>query len=63
MNNNPSSSSSGIGFWGLLTIAFIALKLAGFIDWPWLWVLAPIWCIVALASIVIIFVFIKLFKP
>ena len=28
-----SSSSSGIGFVGLLTIVFITLKLTGFIDW------------------------------
>lgn len=36
-------SSGGIGFFGMLTIVFIALKLAGFIDWPWLLVLSPIW--------------------
>lgn len=32
-----------IGFAGLLTIVFIALKLMGFIDWAWVWVLAPMW--------------------
>ena len=37
------SSSGGIGFVGLLTIAFIVLKLCGVIQWPWLWVLSPIW--------------------
>lgn len=31
-----------IGFCGLLTIAFIVLKLCGVITWPWLIVLAPI---------------------
>ena len=36
-------SSGGIGFSGLLTIVFITLKLTGFIDWSWLWVLSPIW--------------------
>ena len=36
-------SSGGIGFSGLLTIVFITLKLTGFINWSWLWVLSPIW--------------------
>lgn len=27
----------------LLTVAFIALKIAGVIDWNWVWVLSPIW--------------------
>lgn len=33
----------GIGFVGLLTIAFIILKLTGAITWSWWWVLAPLW--------------------
>lgn len=40
---SSSSSSSGIGFAGLLTILFIGLKLTGHIDWSWTWVLSPIW--------------------
>jgi len=36
-------SSSGIGFAGLLTILFIALKLTGCIDRSWWWVLSPLW--------------------
>lgn len=32
-----------IGFTGLLTILFIGLKLTGYIDWSWVWVLAPMW--------------------
>ena len=43
MTNEPSSSSGGIGFYGLLTIAFIVLKLTGVIAWSWWWVLAPRW--------------------
>lgn len=39
---NKSSASGGIGFCGLLTIAFIVLKLCGVIDWNWFWVLSPI---------------------
>ena len=33
----------GIGFGGLLTIAFIVLKLIGVITWSWVWVLCPLW--------------------
>ena len=40
-NNNPAAG--GIGFCGLLGIAFIVLKLTGVIGWSWLWVLAPLW--------------------
>jgi len=41
--SSSSSSSSGIGFAGLLTVAFVVLKLCGVINWPWVWVLSPIW--------------------
>lgn len=33
----------GIGFFGVLTIVFIVLKLTGHIDWSWWLVLAPAW--------------------
>jgi hypothetical protein len=41
MGNSSSSSSSGIGFFGLLTIVFIVLKLTNFIAWSWWLVLLP----------------------
>jgi hypothetical protein len=43
MSESSSSTSSGIGFTGLLTIVFITLKLLDKIDWSWWWVLSPIW--------------------
>lgn len=46
MSSNSNSSSSlggGPGFFGLLAIVFITLKLLGVITWSWWWVLAPIW--------------------
>jgi hypothetical protein len=62
-STTSSSSSSGIGFVGLLTIAFIVLKLTGVIAWPWLWVLAPVWislglllAILAICGVVLMFV-------
>ena len=41
MKNN--ASKGGIGFCGLLTILFIALKLCGVIKWSLVWVISPIW--------------------
>ena len=54
-----SSSSSGIGFTGLLTIVFIVLKLIGIIDWSWWWVLSPIWiCALIILFIIAIVLFV-----
>lgn len=36
------NSTSGISFFGLLTVVFIGLKLAGAITWSWFWVLSPL---------------------
>ena len=38
-----NTSSSGTGFFGVLQIVFVVLKLVGAIDWSWWWVLSPIW--------------------
>lgn len=42
-NNNTTVTSSSIGFFGLLGVLFIGLKLTGVITWSWVWVLSPIW--------------------
>ena len=49
MAKGNSSSSSGIGFFGLLTVVFITLKLTGVVTWSWWWVLAPLWAPAATA--------------
>lgn len=56
MSNGSSSSASGggIGFVGLLTIAFIVLKLTNFISWSWWWVLSPLWISGGVAVVVIV---------
>lgn len=41
--NKTKVTVNGCGFSGLLTIAFIVLKLCGVISWSWLWVLSPLW--------------------
>lgn len=54
MSKAVESSSGGIGFGGLLGIVFITLKLLGKIDWPWVWVLSPIWIPVAILAIIVV---------
>lgn len=56
MNNN--NSSGGIGFFGLLTILFIGLKLTGYIQWSWWLVLSPIWAWIAFLTLFLIIVFV-----
>lgn len=46
-------TQDGIGFVGALTLLFIGLKLTGYIHWPWLWVLAPVWVPFALVLILL----------
>jgi uncharacterized membrane protein len=49
-----------IGFFGLLTIVFITLKLMHYIAWSWLWVFAPLWIPAALSIIfIVLFVLLK----
>jgi uncharacterized protein (DUF983 family) len=60
MSSNSSSSSSGIGFPGLLTVLFIGLKLTGHITWSWWWVLSPMWITILIALAFLAFAFIIL---
>lgn len=55
MDNNKST---GITFTGLLTIAFIVLKLTGQITWSWWWVLSPVWLSFALVMLILFIIFI-----
>ena len=53
-----TETRTGLGFAEALALLFIGLKLCGVIDWPWLWVLSPIWIqlIVLVIAVVIIVV-------
>lgn len=53
---NSNSSSGGIGFFGLLTIVFIVLKLMGIISWSWWWVFSPAWIPFAIAMVLLIII-------
>jgi hypothetical protein len=52
------SKTFGVGFPGLLAVAFIVLKLCGVIGWSWWWVLAPLWAplvvVVLLAFLIVV---------
>lgn len=50
--SDSKTSSGGVGFTGLLTIAFIVLKLCKMIDWSWWWVISPIWISIGLVLLV-----------
>lgn len=52
-------TSSGIGFWSLLGILFIALKLTGYIKWSWWLVLLPLYIGIPIIVLVFIFLFVK----
>jgi len=39
----PCALPPGSDFLERLALLFIALRLLGFTDWPWIWVLAPLW--------------------
>jgi len=51
--SDSNSSGGGVSILGLLSIAFVALKLCGVIGWSWWWVTAPFWGGAALFLIVI----------
>lgn len=40
-NKGESSASGGIGFFGLLQVCFIILKVMGIIKWSWIKVFLP----------------------
>jgi ABC-type polysaccharide/polyol phosphate export permease len=53
MSNNSRSSSSGIGFFGLLGAIFITLKLCGVIGWSWWYVLMPLYLPLCITLVVL----------
>ncbi len=54
MKENKTTVNGGIGFTGLLQVAFIVLKLMGIINWSWVWVLSPTWIDIILVILAII---------
>lgn len=53
-SNNNTSIGGGSGFAAALALLFIALKLTDTIDWPWMWVLAPLWIPAAVVVVILV---------
>lgn len=56
MNNNKVNIN--LGFFSLLTIVFIVLKLCNVINWSWWWVLAPTWIPMSIVAVIVFVVLI-----
>ena len=48
------SSNNSIGFFGLLQLIFITLKVLNLIDWSWWMVFSPTWFSIAIVILAII---------
>ncbi len=58
MSKQKETNNYGIGFVGLLQIAFVVLKLCEVIKWSWLWVLSPFWIYAILLVLIVLIAFI-----
>lgn len=54
MSERSSAAGGGVGFFGLLTLIFVTLKLTGFINWSWWWVLSPLWMLPVIVFVLIL---------
>ena len=52
--SDKNNNSSGIGFLSALELIFITLKLTGYIEWSWWWVLSPTWIPLGIAGLIFI---------
>lgn len=52
MSGNVEVKSGGI-LLPMLAVLLIGLKLTGYIQWGWLWVLSPLWIPLAVAIVII----------
>ena len=52
--NENKNVYNGIGFFGLLEVVFIALKVAKVIDWSWWLVFIPTWIDIGIFLIIVI---------
>lgn len=54
---NNNTNKGGVGFYGLLTVALVVLKVAGITDMSWFWVFSPIIFLIILVLLVIFIYF------
>lgn len=61
--SDAAAYSSGANAMSILGIVFVTLKLLGYIDWSWWWVLAPFWVPSALGLVIALPLMYMAFKP
>jgi hypothetical protein len=54
MSESKTVNNNSIGFFGLLTLILITLKLTGYIDWSWWLVLMPLFVPVILIFTILV---------
>lgn len=61
MNDGKKITVNFSGLGTILAIVFMILKLTNYIDWPWVWIFAPIWIPLAIAlGIIVIYTIVAL---
>lgn len=45
--------TNGLGLVGWLTIIFVVAKIFHLIDWPWIWVFAPVYVTLAVIGVIL----------
>jgi hypothetical protein len=53
--SDKNSASGGIGIGMVLFIVFLVLKLTGNIDWSWWWITLPLWWMIPMVLLILIF--------
>ena len=61
MSRHIDASNCEIGFFGVLTIVFVALKLLKIVTWPWIFVLIPIWLPIVFFLVFVLLCFLVLY--
>jgi len=52
-NSEQRTRSRGLSLPWVLTIIFCVLRFVGVIDWPWYWLISPIWISVSIAIVLV----------
>jgi len=64
MNKNDGKITIGcssISPFFILFVVFLVLKLCNIIQWPWLWITAPLWIPLSLIMIAVFFIVVIIF--
>lgn len=62
-NKSGTSSSGGMGVFGIAQIVLLILKWTNLIDWPWRIVLVPLWIELGItAFVILLWLFANLFN-